>query len=123
MTAVTYNFQDASGHPLANGTVTFTLNTDAMAGDAQICAGRVSKFTLDDTGNFTGNLWPNDQLTPLDTTYRVKAYTAEGQLCFVQDIIVLTPIISGYGFLLGEVIPQAGPGLILLDNGGLLLQG
>jgi hypothetical protein len=120
---LTMNFQAASGKPLAYGHVTFTLSTDAVVDDSQINAGRVVKFTLDANGNLIGFIWPNDQLTPPDTSYRVKAYTAEGQLCYVQDVYISTPVVAYYGFLLGEVIPQAGPGLIILDNGGLLLQG
>ena len=27
---ISYNYQDAAGHPLSYGTVTFTLNTDAV---------------------------------------------------------------------------------------------
>jgi len=88
MTSVTYNFQDASGEPLEFGSVTFTLNTDAMAGDSQICAGRVNLFLLDGSGSFTGMIWKNSDLTPAGTTYRVKAYTSEGQLAFEQDMTV-----------------------------------
>ena len=93
---ILYNFQDPSGNPLAYGTVTFTLNTDAVTiTGQQINAGVVTSFTLDVNGNLSGFLWPSDQLTSdglsPNTTYRVKAYTAEGQLCFEQDRVVLTP--------------------------------
>jgi len=74
---LTMNFQDASGHLLSYGNVTLTLNTDAVVDDSQINAGRVVKFTLDANGNLMGFIWPNDKLTPPDTSYRVKAYTAE----------------------------------------------
>jgi hypothetical protein len=33
------------------------------------------------------------------------------------------PVLVSFGFLLGEIVPQAGPGRIRLANGGLLLQG
>jgi hypothetical protein len=88
MVSGTYNFQDPAGNPLAGGSVTFTLNTDAMAGDVQVCAGRVVTFDLDDTGSFTGMLWASDELMPLGITYRVRAYTVEGQLVFEQDLLV-----------------------------------
>ena len=93
---ISYNYQDAAGNPLAYGTVTFTLNTDAVTiTGQQINAGVVTSFTLDVNGNLSGFLWPSDQLTAdnisPNTTYRVKAYTAEGQLCFEQDRVVLTP--------------------------------
>src|SRR5208282_733523 len=83
------NFQDAGGHPLAYGTVTFTLSTDAVALDSQISAGRMTSFTLDANGNLSCYIWPSDQLVP-NTTYRVKAYEADGQLCFEQDMVILT---------------------------------
>jgi hypothetical protein len=89
------NFQDAGGHPLSYGTVTFTLNTDAVTiTGQQINAGRVVSFTLDVNGNLSGLLWPTDQMTSdsisPNTTYRVKAYTAESQLCFEQDMVIPT---------------------------------
>jgi len=92
---LTMNFQDASGHPLSYGTVTFTLNTDAVTiTGQQINAGRVVSFTLDVNGNLSGPLWPTDQMTAdsisPNTTYLVKAYTAEGQLCFEQDMVIST---------------------------------
>ena len=93
---ISYNYQDAAGHPLSYGTVTFTLNTDAVTiTGQQINAGVVTSFTLDVNGNLSGFLWPSDQMTSdglsPNTTYRVKAYTAEGQLCFEQDRVILTP--------------------------------
>jgi len=42
---------------------------------------------------------------------------------FIWEPHIPSKNIGSVGFLLGEVIPQAGPGLIILDNGGLLLQG
>jgi hypothetical protein len=92
---LTMNFQDAGGHPLSYGTVTFTLNTDAVTiTGQQINAGRVVSFTLDVNGNLSGLLWPTDQMTSdsisPNTTYRVKAYTAESQLCFEQDMVIPT---------------------------------
>jgi len=92
---LTMNFQDAGGNPLSYGNVTFTLNTDAVTiTGQQINAGRVVSFTLDVNGNLFGPLWPTDQMTSdsisPNTTYRVKAYTAEGQLCFEQDMVIST---------------------------------
>ncbi len=91
--AISYNFQSLSGEPIANGTVTFTLSTDAMVSDSQINAGRVATFTLDANGNLSGYIWANDHLTPANTTYRVKVYTAQGQLVFEQDMLVPTTIV------------------------------
>ena len=93
---VLYNFQDASGNPLSYGTVTFRLNTDAVTiTGKQISAGILTSFTLDVNGNLVGFLWPSDQMTSdaisPNTTYRVRAYTANGQLAYEEDLVVLTP--------------------------------
>ena len=85
------SFQDASGNPLAGGSVTFRLNTDATAGDNQISAGRVTTFTLDSNGNLSGYIWPNDQMTPNNTVYIAKAYTAQGQLVWESEFYITTP--------------------------------
>jgi len=92
---LTMNFQDASGTPLAYGTVTFTLNTDAVTiTGQQINAGVVTSFSLDVSGNLSGFIWPTDQMTAnglsANTTYRIKAYTDNGQLCFEQDMVIPT---------------------------------
>jgi len=85
------NYQDAAGNPLAGGSVTFRLNTDAMAGGSQISAGRIVTFTLDANGNLSGYIWPNDQMTPNNTVYFARAYTAEGQLVWEQEFYITSP--------------------------------
>jgi hypothetical protein len=80
------NFQSASGVPLSGGYVTFRLNTDGMAGDSQISAGRIVTFPLDVNGNLSGLIWPNDQMTPNDNVYFVQAFTAEGQLVWESQL-------------------------------------
>jgi hypothetical protein len=82
------NFQAANGVPLAGGYVTFRLNMDAMAGDSQISAGRIVTFPLDANGNLSGYIWPNDQMTPNDTSYFAKAYTAQGQLVWESQLYI-----------------------------------
>ena len=84
-------FQDASGAPIAGGKVTFRLNTDATAGDCQLAAGRIISFELDDYGNLSGYIWPNDQMTPDNTVYIAKCYTASGQLVWEAQFYITTP--------------------------------
>jgi hypothetical protein len=85
------NFQSPSGVPLALGHVTFRLNTDAMAGDKQISAGRLIRFPLDANGNISGYIWPNDQMIPNDTVYFAKAYTASGELAWESELYITSP--------------------------------
>jgi hypothetical protein len=82
------NFQDAAGNPLAFGYVTFRLNTDAMAGDCQLSAGRVVTFPLDADGNLSGEIWPNDLMIPSNTVYFAIAYTAKGQPVWEQQLYI-----------------------------------
>jgi hypothetical protein len=80
------SFQAPNGVPLAGGYVTFRLNTDAMAGDSQISAGRIVTFPLDANGNLSGLIWPNDQMTPNDTIYFAQAFTATGELVWESQL-------------------------------------
>jgi hypothetical protein len=98
------NFQDVVGNPLNGGAVTFELNTDGQAGTIQVIAGVLTKALLDGSGNISGtiNLWPNDQLIPTTTVYRIKAYTSAGQLAWESENVIP----SGAGsFDLGGLIP------------------
>lgn len=79
-------FQDASGNPLALGSLTFRLQKDASntCSSAQTVAGRVVTVPLDANGNVAGvvSLAPTDVMTPADSfagSYTVIAYTASGQ--------------------------------------------
>ena len=85
------NFQSAAGVPLADGKVTFRLNTDAMSHDSLITAGRTITFPLDSNGNISGYIWPNDQMTPDNTVYFVRAFTAQGQLVWEGQFHITTP--------------------------------
>ncbi len=76
------NFQSPSGAPLANGYLTLRLSTDAVtSSNDQIAAKRLVTVPLDSLGNVQGvvDIWPNDQLTPTNTVYILRAYTAQGQ--------------------------------------------
>lgn len=116
-----FTFQDATGAPLAGGRMTIRLNTDASTDSAlgpQVVAGRLSAVTLDNTGSCSIPLWPNDQLSPPNTVYLVKAYTVLGQLAWSGPVIVVTGgpdnfILqeSGFNFILED-----GTGDIALEN-------
>ena len=69
------NFQDASGNPLANGTLTLRLLQDIELGLASICAGRVTSLALDATGNISPS--PGSKLWG-PSSYQVIAYTSQG---------------------------------------------
>jgi hypothetical protein len=77
-------FQAPNGAPLALGSFTMRLNTDAVVSSSQLAASRVLNVPLDANGNVSGTvlIWPNDQLNPSTTVYVVKVYTANGQLCW-----------------------------------------
>jgi hypothetical protein len=82
-------FQTASGQPLAFGTVTIQLNTDAVVTSTngpQVVSGRTVKVNLDGTGSATPYLWPNSVMSPSGTVYNVTAYSAQGQLAWSGQI-------------------------------------
>jgi hypothetical protein len=83
-------FQDPAGNPLAGGTATFRLSTDAMSPSGQISAGRVVTATLDENGTATVSLWNNTLLNPPNTVYFVEAFTAEGQPAWSGEITIDT---------------------------------
>ncbi len=101
------NFQDALGNPLANGYLTFRLNTDAMVANSpniQVTAGRVVNVTLGPDGNVYGAfpIWGNDVMTPSNTVYIVKAYSAAGELVWNNQMTI-----TGSGtFDLGTWVPS-----------------
>lgn len=85
------SFQDPSGNPIANGTVTVRLQVDisaATSGGPQVSAGRIVSVLLDDTG--TGNflLWPNDVTFPAGSVYFLKCYTSLGQPVWSGELTV-----------------------------------
>lgn len=78
-------FSDASGNPLANGYLIFTLNQDVLVNTTtQLCSGRSITVPLDANGNVvsspTQTLWPNDVMTPNNTFYYVSGYNSGGDL-------------------------------------------
>lgn len=90
-------FQDSEGNLLANGYLKMVLSQDCqVASTAQICSGIEVTVPLDGSGNVSGivNVWPNDQLLPVNNFYTVTGYTQQGQRAWgpnVQQILGSTP--------------------------------
>jgi len=98
------NFQDASGNTLNGGSVIFRLSTDAVATGTQVVASILTSAVLDASGNISGtvSLWPNDQLDPTDTVYRITAYNSKGQPVWNSENVIP----SGVGpFDIGTLVP------------------
>ena len=81
------NFQDATGAPLANGSIVFQLNADARVVAApygQVSGKTKAVFQLNAAGALAANaqIWSNAELTPqlspilLGTYYLVTLYDA-----------------------------------------------
>ncbi len=101
------NFQDAQGNPLANGYLTFRLNTDAMVANSpniQVGAGRVVNVTLGLDGNVYGAfpIWGNDVLQPSGTVYIVHGYSAAGELVWNNQMTIT----GSSTFDLGSWVPS-----------------
>jgi hypothetical protein len=78
-------FQDASGTPLANGSITMRLLQDIQLGTSQIVAGRITTLALDATGNISPS--PGSKLWG-PASYQVVAYNAQGLASWSGTIIV-----------------------------------
>lgn len=87
-------FQDTLGNPLALGYLTWQLNKDGSTTSLQVSAGRLVQVSLDGDGNILGTvlIWPNDQLSPSDTVYIVKAYSTRGQLVWQSTLTIPTSV-------------------------------
>lgn len=88
-------YADVVGNPIANGFLLLNLSEDALSPTGEVCSGLTIRVPLDDTGTITGSptFWPNADLTPDDTYYALRAYTAQGQLVLGP----LSVIIGGGG--------------------------
>jgi hypothetical protein len=88
---VVFNVQDPSGQPIAFGELVIKLSMDISTvgiGGQQIVAGRTVRVQLDVNGSATVLLWPNDVLYPLGSTYLIRVYTAQGQPCYSEQLVV-----------------------------------
>lgn len=77
------HFQDAEGNVLANGYLKMKLSQDANVGGVNVAAGVEITIQLDASGDVVSSpaqsVWGNDALSPVNTFYRVTAFTASGQ--------------------------------------------
>lgn len=124
-------FQDASGNPLANGTLLVQLSQDALlsGGQGQVSGEIKVAITLDSSGNVLGSstspsgpnqyLWPTDEMTPSGVSYTVWAYAFNGQLAWGPNYNLTVPTGSTYD--LGNWAPNLtiAP---LASLGGLTIQ-
>ena len=108
------NFTDSEGNVLANGYLTFQLSQDGnVAGVGNLCSGITVKIQLDSTGNVAGvsstppvsnqYLWANANISPINTFYKVKGYTAAGQRAWGRN---QQQIGAGATFNLGSWVPN-----------------
>ena len=109
------NFTDSEGNVLANGYLTFQLSQDGnVAGVGNLCSGITVKIQLDSTGNVAGvsstppvsnqYLWANANISPINTFYKVKGYTAAGQRAWGRN---QQQIGAGATFNLGSWVPNS----------------
>jgi hypothetical protein len=107
---------DASGNPLANGTLSIRMTNDAVAASLQICAGRTVIVTLDGDGNFPDDvtLVSTGTMSPSSTTYIVTAYSQKGQLVWGPSQMTFTPVSEDF------VLLESGD-FVLLESGDFVL--
>jgi hypothetical protein len=78
------HFQDSLGNLLVNGYLEMVLSQDGkITGVGQIASGITIKIQLNGTGDVLASpaqsVWGNDQMSPVNSYYRVTGYTANGQ--------------------------------------------
>ena len=101
-------FTDAEGQPLANGSLEIQLTKDAQDPvlNLQLASGRTCHLPLDAGGNITGSgttfFYPNSELSPSDTFYILRAFSAQGQLVSDEWIIVTSGGSFGFGSAFGS---------------------
>jgi len=107
-------FQDSSGNPVSLGWLEWKLSHDSnicilgSAAGMQVTAGVPVKIFLDQNGNARPNqhIWPNDELTPEGSYYRVKLYNAQGlEVWAVPQIFTLVGYTQGQQVDLGTLQP------------------
>jgi hypothetical protein len=107
-------FQDSSGNPLSLGWLEWRLSHDSniciLGGPSgsQIVAGIPVRIYLDQNGSAVPGqgVWPNDQLTPGNSYYTVKAFNAQGiEVWAVPQNFVLQGYTSGQTVDLGTLQP------------------
>lgn len=98
-------FQGPDGSILANGYITFEINSTAVVNTStRVCNQKTITVNLDNNGNVPSSpvvsLWPNDIV---GGQYKLSAYTQQGQLVYgpVPAVILSSPS----PFNLGALVP------------------
>jgi len=75
-------FQDSQGNVIVAGTLVLRLNQDALITGVGQLAPKEVTFVTDASGNVSGNLWANDQLSPSGTVYVATLFDISGRKIF-----------------------------------------
>src|ERR1035438_7351512 len=94
------HFQDSQGDPLNLGYLKMKLSSDEEVNDSLICSGLEITITLDASGNCNAgqSVWGNDVMLPVNSYYKVTAYTASGQIVWRpnnQQVVGAGPFDTG----------------------------
>jgi hypothetical protein len=102
------NFQDVQGNLLNLGYLMMKLSADEEVNDSLICSGIEIRIQLDANGNVSTSpaqsVWGNDQMSPVNSFYKVTGYTASGQIAFGPNNQQVTG--SGGVFDVGLWVPN-----------------
>jgi hypothetical protein len=129
------HFQDATGNVLALGNLVMELVQDEQLSSStgQVCGGIKITVLLDENGSVQGTsgdgdpaqyVWPTDAMLPLQASYTVWAYSAEGELAWGPNYNLRVP--SGSTFDVDLWVPNSasfgsgggsGSSLVLQVNG------
>lgn len=100
------SWTNSDGSPVSDGRVFFKLNQNASAiGGPQISSTDLVSFTLDNTGSIPvgSELWVNDELTPVGSTYKIAVLAAGGGLVWKSNN---TTISGAAPINLNNVVPS-----------------
>jgi hypothetical protein len=123
------SFQDASGAPIAKGTLILKLDADSATVPplSEIGAARVITVTLDATGNVATSpavmVAANDKLNPAGSYYRATVYSAQGQTIWGPNNVQI--LYNGGIFNLNTLVPfsaggtSGGIGNLVSDDGSI----
>lgn len=75
-------FTDIYGNPIANGIAEIQATVDAQSPSGQLCSTLVLRVPLNSSGAMVTvpQLWGASALNPANGTYRLRVYSADGEL-------------------------------------------
>lgn len=96
-------FYNAEGEPLAFGQLLLGLNKDVLTPNGQICSQILMSVPLDANGSIPPDMtyWENASVSPNDSYYVLRAYTAAGQLALGPIKVFVSSGGSGFGTAFG----------------------